>query len=479
VAIFSRRHYDGIDMTTSARRRTWVAATIFIFTWSLTTHGKYSVSGDEPHYLMITHSLLVDGDLDVANNYDSNDGRFFGHAGLDRGRHARPSRDGRVLPVHDIGLSVVLVPVYAIAQQVASRTSEALLARFRMTRGLFAYSIVGLFLISLTTAGMIVLSIGLGTIAGDRTSALLVLIAAVSPPIVSHAFLVFPEVLALFVTSVVVWWALNQDTRWDTRAMLLIAVLLGVLPWAHHKFLLYCPGLAFLMLWMRWPWVRSQGRGVLIAASALVVVPQIGLHLWTLNAWGTLGGAQATEGMPFSVALFEAGMPGLWIDRQSGLLAYAPIYWVLPACVLLTWRKSWPLLVPVALLYLPAAAFVEWWAGFAPAARYLVPAIPLLLVPFSHALEYVTVRRLALALCVPQLIIDAMVWQRPRLLWPPAEGNPVLRLLGAPGRAYEWMLPPLQHEGLTAFAVFVVALWLTCSVALVVRVRREPPLRIA
>src|SRR4029453_17002757 len=83
--IFSRRHYDGIDMTTSARRRTWVAATIFIFTWSLTTHGKYSVSGDEPHYLMITHSLLVDGDLDVANNYDSNDGRFFGHAGLDRG----------------------------------------------------------------------------------------------------------------------------------------------------------------------------------------------------------------------------------------------------------------------------------------------------------------------------------------------------------------------------------------------------------
>jgi hypothetical protein len=148
--------------------------------------------------------------------------------------------------------------------------------------------------------------------------------------------------------------------------------------------------------------------------------------------------------------------------------------------VLLTWRRSWPFLVPVALLYLPAAAFVTgWWAGFAPAARYLVPAIPLLLVPFSLALEYVTVRRLALALCVPQLIIDAMVWQRPRLLWPPAEGNPLLRLLGAPGRAYEWMLSPLQHEGLSTFAVFVIALWLACSAALVVRARREPPPRIA
>jgi hypothetical protein len=91
----------------------------------------------------------------------------------------------------------------------------------------------------------------------------------------------------------------------------------------------------------------------------------------------------------------------------------------------------------------------------------------------------VTVRRLALALCVPQLVIDAMVWQRPRLLWPPAEGNPLLRLLGAPGRAYEWMLSPLQHEGLSTFAVFVIALWLACSAALVVRARREPPPRIA
>lgn len=429
---------------------------------------------------MISHSLLVDGDLDVANNYDRNDGQFFGHAGLERGLHALPSRDGRMLPIHDIGLGVVLVPVYAIAQQVASHTSEALLARFRMTRGLFAYSIVGLFLIALTTVGMILLSIGLGTIASDRRSAFLVLIAAVSPPIVSHAFLVFPEVLALFVTSVVVWWSLKRETRSDGRAMLLIAALLGLLPWAHHKYLLYCPGLAFLMLWMRWPWVRSQGRGILIAAGALYVIPQVGLHLWTWNVWGTLGGALTTEGLPFSLNTFEGGMPGLWIDRQSGLLAYAPIYWVLPASMLLTWRRSWPFLVPLALLYLPAAAFITgWWAGFAPAARYLVPAIPLFLVPFSQALEYLTVRRLALVLCVPQLVIDAMVWQRPRLLWPPAEGNPVLRLLGAPGRAYEWMLPPLQHEGLSMFAAFVVALWLACSVALVVRARREPPPRIA
>jgi hypothetical protein len=28
-------------------------------------------SGDEPHYLVMLHSLLNDGDLDVSNNYDA------------------------------------------------------------------------------------------------------------------------------------------------------------------------------------------------------------------------------------------------------------------------------------------------------------------------------------------------------------------------------------------------------------------------
>ena len=48
----------------------WAALVVFLFAWTLTTHGKVSVSGDEPHYLMITQSLLYDGDLDLQNNFD-------------------------------------------------------------------------------------------------------------------------------------------------------------------------------------------------------------------------------------------------------------------------------------------------------------------------------------------------------------------------------------------------------------------------
>ena len=151
----------------------------------------------------------------------------------------------------------------------------------------------------------------------------------------------------------------------------------------------------------------------------------------------------------------KSGAVGLWIDRQYGLLAYAPVYWIVPVCWGLTWKRTWPYFVPVVLLFVPAAAYVVgWWAGFAPAARYLVPAVPLLLVPIAGALRRRWVRWSALALCVPQLAIDAVVWQHPRTLWPQDSGsNPALEMLGAVGRAYEHLLPSIRTEGVTLAAV--------------------------
>ena len=143
----------------------WLAAIVFLFTWTLTTHGKYSASGDEPHYLMITHSLVTDHDIDLANNYAADNGRLFGHGGLEMGLHALPARTGRVISIHDQGLGVFLVPIYTVARQLAARTDEALLKRFRQDRGLFTYSIVGLFLIAMTTMGMVLVAGGLTTLA--------------------------------------------------------------------------------------------------------------------------------------------------------------------------------------------------------------------------------------------------------------------------------------------------------------------------
>ena len=85
---------DG-DETHVIRSRWFAPAIIFLVCWTLTTHGKYSASGDEPHYLMVCQSLWADRDLDLSNNYQNNDGRLFGAAGLLMEQHARPNRAGR------------------------------------------------------------------------------------------------------------------------------------------------------------------------------------------------------------------------------------------------------------------------------------------------------------------------------------------------------------------------------------------------
>jgi hypothetical protein len=132
---------------------------------------------------------------------------------------------------------------------------------------------------------------------------------------------------------------------------------------------------------------------------------------------------------------------------------------MVPACWAMTWRRTWPYLVPALLLYIPMASFVEWWGGFSPAARYLVPIVPLCAVPMALALRTRLMRIIAAILAVAQLGIDAVVWQHPRALWPQdAGGNPALEMLGGLGRAYERVLPAIRAEGLsfTALAVTVV-----------------------
>lgn len=466
-------------MATRERRvRGKVGLAVFLFAWSLSTHGKYSATGDEPHFLMITQSIVADRDLDVANNYANNDGRLFGHNNLEMGLHAVPARNGHVRPAHDIGLAVALVPVYLIAERVAQIPPESLLARFRMDRGLFAYSMIGLFLISSTAVGLMLLADALTSLTSPKTAALLVVAAGVSPPIVSHSFLVFPEVLGLFVTVLVVWFSLAPPIKGSRAALMTIAFALGVLPWTHHKFLPYVFGLAFVILWKRWALVRTLSSGEWAAAIALFWLPQVALHLWTWNEWGTLSGTLTISDVPFSVAVLKTGFVGLWTDRQSGLLAYAPLYWIVPACWCLTGKRTWPFLVPAALIYVPAAAFTHgWWAGFSPAARYIVPLTPFFIVVIADALRYRAIRIALLALIIPQAAIDAMVWQHPRTLWPATSGNAALETLGWIGRAYERVLPAAQTGEPIGKALLIVA-GVTCGL-IAISICQRPPGRAA
>ena len=67
--------------------------------------------GDEPHYLIITQSLVADRDLDIANNHARGDYRAFFPGEL-RPDFLRRGRHGEIYSIHAPGLPALLVPAY-------------------------------------------------------------------------------------------------------------------------------------------------------------------------------------------------------------------------------------------------------------------------------------------------------------------------------------------------------------------------------
>jgi hypothetical protein len=116
---------------------------------------------------------------------------------------------------------------------------------------------------------------------------------------------------------------------------------------------------------------------------------------------------------------------------------------------------------------------IGWWAGFSPAARYLVPAIPLLTIPAMLALEHSVVRKVAWTLLGGQLVINAVVWQNPRWLWPSTPDNRVLPALGPPGKIYELLVPNIRVEGLTVDVLIPIVGTVVLTAAVVALAQRR------
>jgi hypothetical protein len=418
-------------------------AVIVIVIWSLTTHGKFSDSGDEPHFLMVAESLVADRDFDVENNYTTHDGRWFGADTLEPEQHVRLNRFGHAWPVHDIGLPVLLAPIYVVATRLAADVPPELLARFNQTQGLFAYSIISFALILLTAWAASMLLGGLRRVTNASAGLWTVAALVLSPPVLSHAFLVFPETVAWAVACLVVWFVCLRDEEVTSARAGWVVAAVGLIPWLHRKYSLVELGLLFLILRTHWRWFVAQSRGTLALLTGLALGPQLALHAWTLVFWGRLVGPMYGD-VPLSVSGLPSGSLGLLFDRERGLLAYAPVYLLVPACFVLTWREGRRFLVPMLLIFLPMAAYVEWWGGFSPAARYLVPLTPLVALPAARALERRPLRWIAIPVVLFQILISAYIWQHPRALWPKEQAtNQALEGIPVIGPLYEHALPSI------------------------------------
>ena len=325
-----------------------------------TAVAPYALTGDAPHYLTIARSLVIDGDLDLQNDYDDRTYADFYPGSLEP-RHTNTSPWGEQYPFHGIGVSLLVAPAFAWFG-VAGATAVVVLV---------------------TAAAGGLLWLAAWHLLGDAGAAWFGCAALVlSAPFALNAAAIYPDGPAATAVAAALWLTALLHRGGPVRLWALAAgsVGLAALPWLHVRLALPAGVLGLAVLWAIW---RGQPERWTRLAWFLMV-PVISLAAWIGSALVMFGTWNPSAAMlqrtaPGGWTDMTRGLLGLVADHEYGLLPAAPVMaaalWAAPRFV-----AAFPL-VGAATIATTAGVFViaslwVWWGGDSAPARFLTVTLP-------------------------------------------------------------------------------------------------------
>ena len=326
-----------------------------------------SITADEPFYLITTQSLLQDGNLDLRNQYRTRSYEvFFDHReGL--WSQSVPLADGRLLSPHNVGISVLLLPGFAIDGLVGAQVQLVLIAALTWA---LAY------VLALRLTGVTPWLVWLATA-----------LVAFSATGYIHSSEVYPEIPAGLVIVAVLLLTTGSEQP-SVRRVAAVVVLLTMLPWLGTK---YAPLAALLALYVLWR-ADARGRGMLLAGGGLSALAYGAFHIATYESLtpynvnlvyaGDTAAGTLVRHVEFGDRVYR--LWGLLIDRRFGVARWAPVlFLVLPGLLLLARGDArMRLVLGLIATQVLIAVFVAitmmgyWFPG-----RTLVTVFPLLPIP--------------------------------------------------------------------------------------------------
>ena len=333
---------------------------VSILPWSSFHH---SPAGDEPHNLLLTHSLAYDLDSDLRNNYDQGDSLRFVDRRLSPQAGDPVGKDGQLYSRHNILLPLFLVPAYRVLGTPAVLTLMATL-----------------------TAAICWLTLSLSHwYERDRPGEALLAysILAFTAPLLLFSYQVWVEVPAALLTvlGLVHIHKLGEGEVTRGRVWLGLILPLMLLPLLKLRFLLIAGPLAFLAVWRG---DRSLRR-VLVPVLGGVAVLGLGILVFNQNVFQNPLKYHELSGLPSLTGTLESyfeGFTGLGFDCAFGLFSSGPLWMLLlPATLLVISKRSrlfTDFVVVFSLYLLLLSPRVEWFGGWSPPFRYGVVMLPFL-----------------------------------------------------------------------------------------------------
>jgi hypothetical protein len=351
---------------------------VYAATLGLGAFGDSDYGGDEPHYLLAAESLVEDGDVDVRNQYAARAYADFYPYDLDM--HGEETQ-GRLNEPHGLGFPLLIAPAYALG---GARAVELFLAAIAALSVALAYRLAL-------------------RVVPDPWAIGAALAAGLSPPFLAYSTAVYPELTAGAALAGAALLALRLDNRPSRRDGFGCFALLGILPWIGTKFV--PAGLVIGYMAARALW-RVRRRTLAIGS--------VELALFSVALYVGLNEALYGGPTPYAADLGEetatdASFPGgylerayrlvaLFIDREYGLLRWAPVFLLAFAGLWLFWRSRRDRLARAV----PAIREIELTAGLCCAAIGAQLVVAAFLAPTMFGFWFPTRHLLAaLPLTIP------------------------------------------------------------------------------
>lgn len=364
LALFALQLGTASDEETrwSANRAALIAA--IVFAMAMPAMLRVPIDGDEPYYLLVTESLVHDRDVDLANQYRTMAQSATGRPDLQPYPGDPTGSGGQQYSRHEPFLSLLMVPGYLFGK----------LGGAVATIALFGVLLVRSTMRLLDDEGV-----------PARVQRALFPFFAFAPPILFYAIRIWPEVPgAFFFVEALRGVRQRRMQRW---APALIGLVLLKLRFVVVAGMLIAP---LVMEAVRKRSTRGDVKPFRVVIAVLILAVPMGV-LWLLTG-NALNVHRLSELVPAEPLLYLRGLFGLLLDGMGGLAFQAPFY-LLGVFALTRWRSMPPafrsgamaLIVYVALL-LPRP---EWHGGWAPPLRYVVIAMPILLLGAAKLWERV------------------------------------------------------------------------------------------
>lgn len=388
-----------------------------------------SFSGDEPYYLLNTHSLLHDQDINLANNYAQQDYFHFyskkDNPGFRLGIYARQGKKGvnYLYPINLFGVSILILPHYLLSHFFSGKWLVFIL---KSSLAFWAALLGGqLFLLikEIWKNEKIALSIWL--------------LSSFSAPILFYAVHIYPEIPIAFFSTFL--YRKLRSLKVNYRSLVGYGLLLSLFPWFGLKYNIIFWAFFLIFLYHLYHHRAYHSWRSLALFSLFPMVSMLGFYLFVYSLYGSFSPFSVYEGVltpekfqALKTAFLEYPLRmridsflDYFLDQRDGLLLYAPFYFFSFLGLIEAWRHHRQELLQILFISLPFLlnyAFFTHRQGYSPQGRVLSPLVWVGCLLTAYFLAYNRKRNYSFlfwAMGIVSLILSLILITHPHFLYQP------------------------------------------------------------